>query len=55
MKARRRLRFLKEELAKSVQAPYSGAGTAHEAERPFKKDDYLKAVIRARTTLPRGI
>lgn len=55
MKARRRLRFLKEELAKSVQAPYSGAGTAHEAERPFKKDDYLKAVIRAKDYIAAGI
>ena len=54
LKARRRLRFLKEELAKSVQAPYSGAGTAHEAERPFKKDDYLKAVIRAKDYIAAG-
>ncbi len=52
--ARRRLRQLQETLARPVQAPYSGGGIEHDAERPFAKADYLAAVAKAKEYILAG-
>ena len=52
--ARTRLRTLKEALERSVQAPYAGEGTLHEASRPFAKADYLAAVRKAKDYIAAG-
>ena len=52
--AKKRLRELKEALKYSVAAPVVKASTSHPAERSFAKDDYLKAVERAKELIAAG-
>ena len=52
--AKKRLRELKESLKYSVAAPVVKASTSHPAERSFAKDDYLKAVERAKELIAAG-
>jgi len=52
--AKKRLRELKEALKYSVAAPVVKASTSHPPERSFAKDDYLKAVERAKELIAAG-
>ena len=52
--AKRRLRELKELLRYSVSAPVVKASQTYPAEREFAKDDYLKAVERAKELIAAG-
>jgi anthranilate synthase component I len=52
--AKRRLRELKEQLRYSVSAPTLKASQPHPAERDFAKDDYLRAVERAKGLIEAG-
>ena len=47
-KAKKRLRELKEQLKYSVSAPVVSSTQTYPAERDFKKEDYLKAVLEAK-------
>ena len=53
-KAKKRLRELKELLKYSVSAPVVGSTQTHPAERDFKKEDYLKAVLEAKELIAAG-
>ncbi len=52
--AKRRLRELKDLLRYSVSAPTLKASQAHPAERDFAKEDYLRAVERAKGLIEAG-
>jgi anthranilate synthase component 1 len=52
--AKRRLRELKDQLKYSVSAPTLKPSQAHPAERDFAKDDYLRAVERAKGLIEAG-
>ena len=52
--AKRRLRELKDQLRYSVSAPTLKASQAHPAERDFAKEDYLRAVERAKGLIEAG-
>lgn len=47
-KAKRRLRFLQERLSRPIDKLHTRAGVRHDVEKPFKKEDYLKAVEKAK-------
>jgi anthranilate synthase component 1 len=51
---KRRLRELKDRLSQPAAAPVIKPGLHHEAERPFDKADYLKAVERAKALIEAG-
>ena len=53
-KAKKRLRELKELLKYSVSAPVVNSTQTHPAERDFKKEDYLKAVLEAKELIAAG-
>jgi anthranilate synthase component 1 len=53
-KAKKRLRDLKDLLKYSVSAPMVNATQTHPAERDFKKEDYLKAVLEAKELIAAG-
>ena len=53
-KAKKRLRELKELLKYSVSAPVVSSTQTHPAERDFKKEDYLKAVLEAKELIAAG-
>ena len=53
-RAKRRLRELKDQLRYSVSAPTLKASQAHPAERDFAKEDYLRAVQRAKQLIEAG-
>jgi anthranilate synthase component 1 len=53
-KAKKRLRELKDLLKYSVSAPVVNATQTHPAERDFKKEDYLKAVLEAKELIAAG-
>jgi anthranilate synthase component 1 len=53
-KAKKRLRELKDLLKYSVSAPMVNATQTHPAERDFKKEDYLKAVLEAKELIAAG-
>jgi anthranilate synthase component 1 len=53
-KAKKRLRELKEQLKYSVSAPFIGTTQTYPAERDFKKEDYLKAVLEAKELIAAG-
>lgn len=42
--ARERMMTLRSRLMRPTEVPYAGAGTAFEPDRPFARDDYLRAV-----------
>lgn len=46
--ARRRLQDLKMKLTRPVEAPHTQSGVRREINRPFAKEDYLKAVQKAK-------
>ena len=52
--AKKRLRELKELLKYSVSAPVVSSTQTHPAERDFKKEDYLKAVLEAKELIAAG-
>jgi len=52
--AKRRLRDLKEQLKYSVSAPIVRASQSHPAQRDFAKEDYLRAVERAKELIAAG-
>ncbi len=52
--ARHRMRQIKEALMRPVEAPYCGGGSLNEPERLFAKEDYLKAVLRAKEYIAAG-
>ena len=52
--AKRRLRELKDQVRYSVSAPTLKASQAHPAERDFAKEDYLRAVERAKGLIEAG-
>lgn len=49
-----RIRRLKQSLTRPVEAPYAAGGIVHETERPFAKEDYLKAVRKAKDYILAG-
>ena len=53
-KAKKRLRELKDLLKYSVSAPVVSSTQTHPAERDFKKEDYLKAVLEAKELIAAG-
>jgi anthranilate synthase component 1 len=53
-KAKKRLRELKDLLKYSVSAPVVNSTQTHPAERDFKKEDYLKAVLEAKELIAAG-
>jgi len=53
-KAKKRLRDLKEQLKYSVSAPAVTSTQTYPAERDFKKEDYLKAVLEAKELIAAG-
>jgi anthranilate synthase component 1 len=53
-KAKKRLRDLKEQLKYSVSAPVVASTQTYPAERDFKKEDYLKAVLEAKELIAAG-
>jgi anthranilate synthase component 1 len=53
-KAKKRLRELKEQLKYSVSAPVLSSTQTYPAERDFKKEDYLKAVLEAKELIAAG-
>jgi anthranilate synthase component 1 len=53
-KAKKRLRELKDLLKYSVSAPVVNCTQTHPAERDFKKEDYLKAVLEAKELIAAG-
>jgi anthranilate synthase component 1 len=53
-KAKKRLRDLKEQLKYSVSAPVVNSTQTYPAERDFKKEDYLKAVLEAKELIAAG-
>ena len=53
-KAKKRLRELKELLKYSVSAPVVSSTQTHPADRDFKKEDYLKAVLEAKELIAAG-
>ncbi len=50
----RRIRSLKQALARPVEAPYAAGGIVHESERPFDRENYLKAVRKAKDYILAG-
>ena len=54
LKARTRMRSLKEALARNCEAPYAGEGTPHESFRPFAREDYIAAVKVAKDYIAAG-
>lgn len=50
----RRIRSLKQTLARPVEAPYAAGGIVHESERPFDRENYLKAVRKAKDYILAG-
>jgi anthranilate synthase component 1 len=53
-RAMRRMRLLKERLTRPVEALHSRSGVTHEEIRPFKKEDYLAAVQKAKDYIYAG-
>jgi len=53
-KAKKRLRELKEQLKYSVSAPVVSSTQTYPSERDFKKEDYLKAVLKAKELIAAG-
>ncbi|MDO4937154.1 MAG: anthranilate synthase component I [Sutterellaceae bacterium] len=52
--ARQRTREIRAKLLRPAEAPYASTGVEHEVLRPFAKEDYLKAVLRAKEYIAAG-
>lgn len=49
-----RIRRLRENLMRPIEAPYCGAGLVHEPHRPFARKDFLAAVRKAKQYIEAG-